>query len=228
MTAGPTCRSWSAGAAAVTLAAAAPLLLVTGSAPADVGSPRAVASASPAPVPTPVPPSVSPSVAPTPAPRTPPPSTSAPREDLAQAAVDAAEERAAGSTEPAVAVLDRRTGELAVNGRGDEPYYTASLSKLVVIVDVLDRRRLEGLTVTDADLALFRRARVERRRRDERVVGAVRRGGGSRAGEQAARADGDPHRAAPASGARSRSPPRISSGCGVTSWTTCRPTTAPC
>jgi hypothetical protein len=45
-----------------------------------------------------------------------------------------------------------------MTARGDEPYYTAAPSKLVVIVDVLDRRRLEGLTVTDADLVLFRRA----------------------------------------------------------------------
>jgi hypothetical protein len=57
-----------------------------------------------------------------------------------------------------VAVLDRATGELAVNERGGEAFYTASLSKLVVVVDVLDRRRLEGLAVTDADLELFRRA----------------------------------------------------------------------
>ena len=57
-----------------------------------------------------------------------------------------------------MAVLDRSTGELAAGAHGEEPYYTASLSKLVVIVDVLDRRRLEGLTVTDDDLALFRRA----------------------------------------------------------------------
>jgi hypothetical protein len=41
---------------------------------------------------------------------------SVPETNLVQAAVDAAEERAARSTEPAVAVLDRRTDELAVNG----------------------------------------------------------------------------------------------------------------
>jgi hypothetical protein len=89
-----------------------------------------------------------------------PPTTTAPalQRGLAQAAVDAAQGKAAGSTQLAVAVLDRGTGELAVGGRGNEPFYTASLSKLVVIVDVLDRRRLEGLSVSDADLALFRRA----------------------------------------------------------------------
>jgi hypothetical protein len=89
-----------------------------------------------------------------------PPTPAAPalQRGLAQAAVDAAQGKAAGSTQLAVAVLDRGTGELAVGGRGNEPFYTASLSKLVVIVDVLDRRRLEGLSVSDADLALFRRA----------------------------------------------------------------------
>ena len=75
-----------------------------------------------------------------------------------RAAVAAAEALAGGSTELAVAVLDRATGELAAGGRGAEPFYTASLSKLVVIVDVLDRHRLEGLPVGDADRALFGRA----------------------------------------------------------------------
>ncbi|MHA6779889.1 serine hydrolase [Pseudonocardia saturnea] len=77
---------------------------------------------------------------------------------LAQAAVDAAQAAAQPSTELGVAVLDRVTGETAVGARGGEPFYTASLSKLVVTVDVLDRRRTEGLVVTDADVALIRRA----------------------------------------------------------------------
>lgn len=86
------------------------------------------------------------------------PAPVAPRAGLASAAVAAAEAAAKGSTELAVAVLDRETGELALGGRADEPYYTASLSKVVVAVDVLDRRRLEGLAVTGADLDLLRRA----------------------------------------------------------------------
>ncbi|GAA3218485.1 hypothetical protein GCM10017691_01310 [Pseudonocardia petroleophila] len=76
----------------------------------------------------------------------------------AQAAVDAAQSTAAPTTELGVAVLDRTTGEAAVGDRGAEPFYTASLSKLVVAVDVLDRRRTEGLVVTDDDLDLIRRA----------------------------------------------------------------------
>ncbi|MBW0116897.1 class A beta-lactamase-related serine hydrolase [Pseudonocardia abyssalis] len=82
----------------------------------------------------------------------------APRTGLAQAAVDAAQASAAPATELGVAVLDRVTGETVVGDRGAEPFYTASLSKLVVAVDVLDRRRTEGLVVTDDDLDLVRRA----------------------------------------------------------------------
>jgi hypothetical protein len=77
---------------------------------------------------------------------------------LARAAVTAAEAQASSGTQLGVAVLDRTTGELAVGERGHEPFYTASLSKLILIVDVLDRRRTEGLDVSDADLQLFARA----------------------------------------------------------------------
>ena len=82
----------------------------------------------------------------------------APRSGLAQAAVDAAQGAAGSATELAVAVLDRETGALALGARGGEPYYTASLSKVLVGVDVLDRRRLDGLAVADADIALLHRA----------------------------------------------------------------------
>jgi hypothetical protein len=82
----------------------------------------------------------------------------APSTGLARAAVAAAEGAAGGSTELAVAVLDRETGEVALGARASEPYYTASLSKVVVAVDALDRRRLEGLVVTDPDIDLLRQA----------------------------------------------------------------------
>jgi hypothetical protein len=81
-----------------------------------------------------------------------------PRPEIARAVVAAAEGAAAGTTELAVAVLDRETGELALGARGEEPYYTASLSKVVVAVDILDRRRLENLVVADSDIELLRRA----------------------------------------------------------------------
>ena len=85
-----------------------------------------------------------------------PPAAAAPRTGLAGAATSAAERAASASTQLAVAVLDRATAELSVGARGTEPFYTASLSKLVVAVDVLDRRRLEGLVVSDADIDLVR------------------------------------------------------------------------
>lgn len=87
------------------------------------------------------------------------PAAPASRSGLAQAVVDAAQGAAGSATELAVAVLDRETGELALGARGGEqPYYTASLSKVLVAVDVLDRRRLDGLAVADADIALLNRA----------------------------------------------------------------------
>ena len=102
------------------------------------------------------------SVAPLPeaAPAAPPDTPEPPpvQRGLAQAAVNAAEQRASSGTQLGVAVLDRTTGELAVGGLGHERFYTASLAKLIVIVDVLDRRRTEGLQVTDADRQLFARA----------------------------------------------------------------------
>ncbi|MEU7813224.1 hypothetical protein [Pseudonocardia sp. NPDC049154] len=55
-------------------------------------------------------------------------------------------------------MLDRDLGERASAGAAAEPTYAASLSKLVLAVDVLDRRRAEGLAVTEPDLALIRRA----------------------------------------------------------------------
>jgi hypothetical protein len=139
----------SALAAAVTLMAAVPLL-TTDSAARGVGPAQAAAElAVPGSAPSLLPPTafLPPAAPPAPVPQ-----------GRAQAAVDAAAGRAAGPTQLAVAVLDRATGELAVNERGAEAFYTASLSKLVVAVDVLDRRRLEGLAVTDADLELSRRA----------------------------------------------------------------------
>jgi hypothetical protein len=89
----------------------------------------------------------------------PPAAPTAPAPDgRAAAAAAAAETTAAASTQLGVAVLDRTTGELAVGRHGDEPYYTASESKVVLAVDVLDRRRLDGLAVDDKSLELIERA----------------------------------------------------------------------
>jgi hypothetical protein len=140
-------RGWRAALCTLFALAAAVPLLVTDGGPLA----QAVADAAAAP-PTqgaaPIP-----DDAPIPAPEPPPV-----QRGLAQAAVNAAQEQASSSTELGVAVLDRSTGELVVGERGHERFYTASLSKLIVIVDVLDRRRTEGLRVTDDDLKLVARA----------------------------------------------------------------------
>lgn len=56
-----------------------------------------------------------------------------------------------------VAVLDRATGELEGNRNRATPLYSASLVKLVVAIDVLQRRS-GGLHVEESDLALIRRS----------------------------------------------------------------------
>ncbi len=110
----------------------------------------------------------------------------------ARAAVLAAEAAAAPNTELAVAVYDRVTRESAVGDRGTEPFYTASLAKVVVAVDMLDRRRLDGLTITDErHRAAAPGARPERRQRDERALDQVRRAGRGGPGARAAGADRD-------------------------------------
>ncbi|WP_243789083.1 serine hydrolase [Saccharopolyspora gloriosae] len=70
--------------------------------------------------------------------------------------VDAKAGELSGST-VAVAVLDRETGEVIGGEHADERFGTASLSKLLVAVDVA-RRHTEGMPVADADVDLIRRA----------------------------------------------------------------------
>lgn len=145
------------GVCALALLLAVPIIMTAGSraarAAATQPAPTQPAQAQPAPAQPPVPGSA-PELVSSPAPTPEPP----PRTGLAAAAADAAEDAASTSTDLAVAVLDRATGEVAVGDRGAEPFYTASLSKVVVAVDMLDRRRLEGLVVTEGDLDLVRQA----------------------------------------------------------------------
>ena len=56
-----------------------------------------------------------------------------------------------------VAVRDRHTGETAIGSSGAVPMYAASLVKIVVAIDVLERRRA-GLPVTPQHVELIRRA----------------------------------------------------------------------
>ncbi len=66
-------------------------------------------------------------------------------------------EKTAAEVDMGIAVMDLRTGELVGSG-GDKPYYSASLSKLLLVVDVLDRRAAGELALSDDDLDLVDRA----------------------------------------------------------------------
>ncbi|WP_020107187.1 hypothetical protein [Nocardia sp. 348MFTsu5.1] len=78
--------------------------------------------------------------------------------------VDAAAEAAAnaadgmGRIELEAAILDTQTGQLALGGRPAIPMLSASLSKLIVAVDIVDRRRAEGLVVDPFAIDLIRQA----------------------------------------------------------------------
>lgn len=90
---------------------------------------------------------------------TPPPASSEPpaaRVDFG-AGLAAAEAAAGDSVDLGVAVMDLRTGDLFGSG-GEKQYYSASLSKLLLVVDVLDRREAGELELSDDGLGLVERA----------------------------------------------------------------------
>ncbi|PRY36119.1 serine hydrolase [Umezawaea tangerina] len=80
----------------------------------------------------------------------------APQPDLG-AGLASAEQVAGDSVDLGVAVLDLRTGDLVGSG-GDKQFYSASLSKLLLVVDMLDRRAEGDLELSDDDLDLVDRA----------------------------------------------------------------------
>jgi beta-lactamase class A len=80
----------------------------------------------------------------------------APQVDLG-AGLPAAAAAAGDSVNLGVAILDLQTGEV-VGSDGDKQFYSASLSKLILVVDMLDRRAEDGLELSDDDLRLVDRA----------------------------------------------------------------------
>lgn len=75
-----------------------------------------------------------------------------------RAVVDASERAIAPGMTLGVAVLDVSTGELVQGRYGTRPFMAASLSKLVLVVDMLDRRRTQGRAIAGSDLELVGRA----------------------------------------------------------------------
>jgi hypothetical protein len=130
--------------AAVVLVAPTPAMSVT---PAD----PAVAEVAPPPITTV--PEAAPSVMPEPESVPAPVPVPVPaRPDYAAAMLDAAQGAVPKGITFGIAVLDLRTGQLATSGT--QQFYTASLSKLMLVVDMLDR----DVPLSDTDRRLITRA----------------------------------------------------------------------
>jgi hypothetical protein len=91
-----------------------------------------------------------------------PPTTTSAAAELAgppvSAVVQVAERAAAPGMNLGVAVLDVSSGELVEGSNARRQVYSASLAKLIVVVDMVDRRRSNGLTITASDVDLVGRA----------------------------------------------------------------------
>jgi hypothetical protein len=87
----------------------------------------------------------------------PPAAPGTPPVDLA-AVVSAAEDAAGEDVDVGVAVADIATGELAPGSGGDERFDTASLAKLLLVVDMLQRQRDGELTLGPRDVRLVNAA----------------------------------------------------------------------
>jgi beta-lactamase class A len=99
------------------------------------------------------------------APSTEPPSTApsathapAPQQDLGVGLAVADAAAGDSSVSLGVAILDLSTGQLISGSGGATPFYSASLSKLLLVVDMLDLRAAGNLELSDDDLGLVERA----------------------------------------------------------------------
>ncbi|HEU5472597.1 MAG TPA: serine hydrolase [Actinophytocola sp.] len=75
-----------------------------------------------------------------------------------RAAVDAAENAIPSGMMLGLAVLNVGTGELVEGPGARRQFYSASLVKLIVAVDMFDRAAAEGLVISESDLRLVDRA----------------------------------------------------------------------
>ncbi|MDD7932305.1 serine hydrolase [Actinomycetospora straminea] len=82
----------------------------------------------------------------------------APRVDLAAAVAAGEEAGAQNGATVGVAAIDTATGELAPGSSGDQRFDTASLAKLFVVVDMLQRQRDGDMTLGARDLRLVHAA----------------------------------------------------------------------
>jgi hypothetical protein len=111
---------------------------------------------------------------------------------------------------------------------GHERFYTASLSKLIVIVDVLDRRRTQGLQVTRRSEAIARALGPS----DDSAMSALwEKFDGAGAPARVSAKLGLEGTTAPrrfGQWGEVEVTPRTTRPCGNTCSTTCRTTTGPC
>jgi beta-lactamase class A len=75
----------------------------------------------------------------------------------AAAAVDAVDAAHAG-VDIGAAVLDLDTGQVALGAGGSDPFYAASVAKLLTVVDVLHRAETGDLTLTDPETGWIEQA----------------------------------------------------------------------
>jgi hypothetical protein len=88
----------------------------------------------------------------------PPTAPDAPEVDLAGAATAGEEAAARDDFRVAVSVADTATGELAPGSNGEDTFNTASLAKLFLVVDMLERQRAGEIQLGARDLRLVHAA----------------------------------------------------------------------
>ncbi|HEX5116604.1 MAG TPA: hypothetical protein VFW65_15515 [Pseudonocardiaceae bacterium] len=102
----------------------------------------------------------SPTTAPTTSSSTPPPTSTTPADNpaLAKQAVKEVDALQVSGVQYGVAILDRNTGTLTTGAEGDVGFFSASVVKLFVVVDILHRVEQGRLTLSSTDENNIKRA----------------------------------------------------------------------